>query len=299
MLYRVVFRRIWPGMKLYTYCWGTHEHPFNDHVWVQENGGQEKLLRYEDGPEFDPDNPFDPSFCAANRAYPGSGMAFAEDGTAYFPIVCYMPGRRYSFNRGGVRLMRRDPATGEWTASEPQYVPPEVSSRGLLEPDVAVLRGGDLLVVCRGSDTPTTPGRKWMCVSTDGGRTLSPVEELRYDDGSRFYSPSSIHRFFRSSRNGILYWIANIVPEPPRGNSPRYPLYIAEIDEQKLAVRKDSLVMVDNRRAGEPETVQLSNWSQLEDRESLDLEIYLSRIGEHPERFWESGVYRYVFSPPA
>jgi len=298
ILYRVGLRRLWPRMKLYTYAWGTHEHPFNDHVFVVENDGAERLLRYEDGPEYDPDDPFEPTFCVTNRAYPGSGMAVGEDGTAYYPIVCYRPDEGYSFNRGGVRLMRRDPDTGDWSASAPQYVAPEVSSRGMLEPDVALLKSGDLLVVCRGSDTPATPGRKWMCVSTDCGRTLSPIEELRYDDGSRFYSPSSIHRFLRSSRNGVLYWMANIVPEPPKGNSPRHPLYIAEIDEDKVAVKKDSLILVDDRREGEPDALQLSNWSQVEDRQTLDFEFYLSRIGQNPQRFWESGVYRYTFSPP-
>lgn len=297
-LYRILLRRLWPGMKLYTYDWQTGEHRFNDHVFTLEPDGRELLLKYEDGPEFDPEHPFDPTFCATNRAYPGSGMTFAPDGTAYYPIVCYRPGKQYSFKRGGVRLMLRAPRTGQWSASEPQYIDASRSSRGLLEPDVALLRNGHLLVVCRGSDTPTTPGRKWMCVSTDGGRTLSPIEEFRWNDGSQFYSPSSFHRFFRARRNGKLYWIGNIVPEPPRGNEPRHPLFIAEVDESKAALTKETLVMVDDRREGEPVAVQLSNWSQIENRETLDWEFYLTRIGEHPERFWESGVYRYIFSPP-
>ena len=297
-LYRIILRRLWPGMKLYTYNWQTGEHPFDDHVSILENERVDKLMRYEEGPEFDPANPFAPAFCIANRSYPGSGMAFAPDGTAYYPIVCYKSGTSYSFNRGGVRLMRRDAKSGQWSASAPQYIGPEISSRGLLEPDVALLKNGDLLIVCRGSDTPTTPGRKWMCRSSDGGRTLSPVEEFRWSDGSRFYSPSSFHRFFRASRNGTLYWIGNIVPEPPHGNLPRHPLQIVEVDERKAALIKDSLIVVDDRREGEPVAMQLSNWSQLENRETLDWEIYLTRIGENAERFWESGVFRYTFSPP-
>jgi hypothetical protein len=298
ILYQVRLRRIWPGMKLYTYNWANHEHSFNDHTFIVENHSVEKMLRYEDGPDYDPDRPFDPAFCNANRAYPGTSIAFARDGSAYYGIVCYRQGKEYSFNRGGVRLMRRDPATRAWTASSPQFVAPDVSSRGMLEPDVAVLKNGHLLVVCRGSDTAVTPGRKWMTVSTDGGRTLSPIEEFRYDDGSQFYSPSSIHHFFRSSRNGVLYWLANITPEPPRANGPRYPLYIAEIDEDKLAVRKDGLLLVDDRREGDGPGLQLSNFSIVENRESGDIEIYLTRLGEHPERFWEAGVHRYLFSPP-
>ncbi|MBI2192326.1 MAG: exo-alpha-sialidase [Planctomycetes bacterium] len=298
VLYQLRLRRSWPGMPLYTYNWKNHEHPFHDHTTLIENGTVEKSLKYEEGPDFDPDNPFDPAYGDANRSYPGTSMAFAADGTVYYPVVCYRRGREYSFNRGGVVLMRRDPATGVWSPSTLQFIPPEWSSRGLLEPDVALLKNGNLLIVCRGSNTATTPGRKWMTFSTDGGRTLAPVQEFRYDDGSRFYSPSSIHRFFRSARNGVLYWLANICPSPPSGNGPRHPLYIAEIDEPRMAVLRSSLVLVDDRGKNEPERLCLSNFTVLEDRETLDVEIYMTRLGENAERFWETGTYRYRFSPP-
>ena len=295
MLYEKRMRRIWPGMEIYTFNWGTHDHPFNDHTFIIEDGRVEKLLKYEDGPDYDSQNPFAPKFCTTNRAYIGVGIAFADDGTAYFPIVWHSEER--SHTHGGVVLMRRDPSTGEWSPSTQQHISPERSSRGLLEPDVAVLKNGDLLVVCRGSNTETTPGRKWFSVSTDRGRTLSSIEEFRYDDGSSFYSPSSIHSFIRSSKNGKLYWIANIVEAPPEGNGPRYPLYIAEIDEEKVAVRKESLIRVDDRGKDEPDALQLSNFSVLENRETRDIEIYLTRIGENPEHFWQGAVYRYVFTP--
>lgn len=123
------------------------------------------------------------------------------------------------------------------------------------------------------------------------------MEELRYDDGSQFYSPSSIHRFLRAGRNGKLYWFANITPEPPREKYPRYPLYVAEIDEERAAVRKDSLMVLDTRRAGEPETLQLSNFSLLEDRATGNIEIYVTLLGLNPKNCWRSDVYRYVFSP--
>ena len=307
ILYKRRMRRMWPGSKAYEYKWDSGEHNYNDHTFVVENSrhrisrdklSQEKLLRYEDGPEFDPQDPFHPEFAVSNRAYLGQSIAFAEDGTAFHPMVCYRTGEGYSIKGGGVVLMRRDPESGEWTASNQQYIDPEISSRGLLEPDVAVLEDGRLLVVCRGSNTETAAGRKWFSVSTDGGATLSPVEELRYDDGSPFYSPSSIAYFFRSTRNGKLYWMANIVPEPPVGNGPRFPLYIAEIDEGATAVVKDSLIPVDDRGDDEPEALQLSNFCILENRETLDVEIYMTRIGENAEHFWQAGVYRYIFSPP-
>ena len=110
-------------------------------------------------------------------------------------------------------------------------------------------------------------------------------------------STTSIHSFVRSSKNGRLYWLANIVAEPPSGNGPRYPLAIAEIDEEEVAVRRDSVTTVDERGMDEPVALQLSNFSILEDRETQNIEIYLTRIGENAEHFWQGAVYRYVFSP--
>ena len=134
ILYRRLMRRIWPGNKPYTFEWKGGAHPFNDHVFMVEEDGTEQLLRYEDGPDYNPDNPFDPIFCTTNRAYAGQNIAVAEDGTAYFPMVCYRQGEDYSFTQGGVVLMRRDVSartritsgrrgwigmSGEWTNRQP------------------------------------------------------------------------------------------------------------------------------------------------------------------------------------
>ena len=296
--YEPVMRRLWPGAKPYSWEPKSGQQHLSDHVWVVEDGTDERMMRWEEGPEFDPENPFDPQFCSTNQLYTGSGMAFARDGTVYYPNICFRHAGHVMRRRGGLVLMRREPEGGQWLPSNQQFIGEEISSRGLLEPDVAVLSTGTILIVCRGSNTETTAGRKWMCRSDDGGKTISAPEELRYDDGSRFYSPSSIHRFIRSSRNGKLYWIANIVPEPPGGNSPRYPLQIAEIDEETPAVKKSSLVVVDEKGKGDSERLHLSNFSVIEDVETKDLEIYITRVGEDPEDFWRSGVYRYRFSPP-
>jgi hypothetical protein len=291
--------RTWPGLPLYTFSWGDHEHPFSDHTFMAENGGEARLLKYEDGPDYDPGQPFADQFTRTNRAYAGTGMAFAEDGAAYFPMVCYRPGAEFSQNRGGVVLMRRRAkSAGEWLPSNQVFIEPERSARGLLEPDVAVLRDGRVMVINRGSHTATTAGRKWVSLSADGGKSLGPIEELRYADGTRFYSPSSIHRFVRSSRNGVLYWVANIVDAPPSGNRPRYPLQIAAIDEERAAVVRESVVVIADRRPDEPEGLALSNFGLLENRETLDLEIYITHQGGTQDHPWHAPVYRYVFSPP-
>ena len=88
ILYEKRMLRIWPGGKIYTYDRENGQHPFNDHCFAVENG-EAKLLRYEEGPDYNPEQPFDSAFCTTNRAYMGTGMTFADDGTAYFPLVCY------------------------------------------------------------------------------------------------------------------------------------------------------------------------------------------------------------------
>ena len=296
--FRIIMKRSWPNQKLYTFSQLDHQHPFRDHTFVMENENHTMLLKYEEGPDYNPDNPFDEEYLSTNVAYHGQSLAFAPDKTVCHPIVCRPTERNSLQTNGGVVLMHRNPADGEWSASNPQFVIPEISSRGLLEPDATVLKNGTVLVVCRGSDTTATPGRKWMTYSEDRGKTLAVVEEFRYDDGTSFYSPSSIHRFIRAAKNSRLYWFANITQEPPSGNQPRYPLQIAEIDENRMAVKRESLIVVDDRGEKDGNLLQLSNFFLLENRETLDIEIYMTRFGENPCDRWGAGVYRYLFHPP-
>jgi len=157
-----------------------------------------------------------------------------------------------------------------------------------MEPEVAELGDGRLLVVWRTSthgwdgSVATLPGRKYFSLSTDGGRTLSPPAEWKYADGTSFYSPSSYHRMLRHS-NGRLYWFGNICLTPPVGNSPRYPLVIAEIDEQQAAVKRETVTAIDDRKPGQPEAMELSNFSVLENRETHEIEMYLAGYGQNPE----------------
>ncbi len=301
-LYETWLYRQWPGNKIYTYHgegFDKNNLPYNDHTMITENGGPPKLMKFEDGPEYDLDNPFDPEFCRTNGTYFGQSIALGEGGSVYFPISVGI--RRPDGTRlCGVVLMRRDPESGDWLASNSECVPLDISSRGIMEADAAICRNGNIMIVNRGSNSDTTPGRKWLTVSTDGGKTISPVEEFRYDDGSQFYSPSSIHKFIRSSKNGKLYWVANVTEAIPDGNSPRYPIQIFEIDEDKMAVCKGSEVMIDDKTDEDTELLHLSNFNLLENRETLDIEICVTRIGRFAApRFWEAGVDKYTFTPPA
>ncbi len=260
-----------------------------------------RQLRYEEGEEFDPRDPLRPGFFERNQAYFGSDILKLRDGTILHPVAhAGAPDdpedRRRPWKMGSLCFRGRwDPGAGDyrWTAGKRVSISPRVSSWGLMEPEAAELLDGRILVIWRGSDTPETPGRKWFALSTDGGRSLGEPAELRYDDGSSFYSPSSYHRMVRAGGTGKLFWIGNISSVPPRGNWPRYPLVIAEVDERIPALRKDTVATIDDRGPGQPEEIQFSNFSLLEDREAGELELYLTTYGQDPRDAFGADCWRY------
>jgi hypothetical protein len=66
------------------------------------------------------------------------------------------------------------------------------------------------------------------------------------------------------------------------------------VDEEKAALKKATLTIVDDRGPGDTEGLQLSNFSLLDNRETGDLEIYLSRLGEKPDNVFSANAYKYV-----
>ncbi len=280
-------------------------------------------FRYEEGALRDPANPLDPNFLHNNQAYTGmstlcrngtivlscTGVNLPKDAPDTDPTEEFKSWDKAPHARDNALACfvgRFDPArrTYEWRMSNRVWVPLSVSCRGMQEAAPVELKDGRILIVCRGSNTKVTPGRKWFSLSGDGGLTLSEIRELRYDDGSRFYSPSSIHYFLRHSVSGKLYWLANICPEPPEGNLPRHPLVIAEIDETIPAVKRDTLTVIDTRQPGEGSGLNLSNFNVFENRETHEIEIYMSRYAPRLERgqsdpilSYEADNYKYTINP--
>ena len=156
-----------------------------------------------------------------------------------------------------------------------------------MEPETAELKDGRLLMfgaapLKAGMEPRPKIGTKIFSLSADGGRNFSPPAEWTYDDGSAFYSPSSFHRMIRHSITGKLYWLGNICATPPSGNSPRYPLIIAEIDETSAALKRSTVTAIDDRQLGQGD-IQFSNFPLVEDRITHDLILHITTFGQEPD----------------
>lgn len=252
-------------------------------------------MRYEAGPDFDPKKPLDEAFLNRNEGYYGSGILVHSSGVLIHCLAhtnaANDPKNDSRPWRMGSRLMigRRQADRQEytWTPGASVEISPERSARGLMEPDVAELKDGRVLVVWRGSDhgwdgsKSKEPGRKWFSVSSDVGRTLTAPQPWHYDDDTPFYSSSAFHRFIRHRVDGKLYWLGNISVGPPTGNSPRYPLLIAEVDETSATLKKHTISVVDDRDPNQHSfDYQLSNFSLFENRETHELELFLTTYGQ-------------------
>jgi hypothetical protein len=324
----MVFQRIFlgePSDILKKYWKG--EKKFYDHMMyrLSANDGRtwtaQRQMVFESGTAFDPNNWANRAYLSSNEMYGSYDITLLRDGQIAYPAsirVSYQDDeedRKASANVpkytapvpgyvGGVSCFlgkwNKEKDDYDWTHSKPVFVPRRISTRGLSEPVIAELNDGTLLLEMRGSnaglDPLKYPGRKWMSLSKDGGKNWSPVTDLRYDTGEQFYAPSTFAKFIRSRKTGALYWIGNISRRPAKGNLPRYPLYIAEVDEKIPALKKSTLTIIDDRGPEDTEAVQFSNFSLIENRETLDLEIYLFRFGEKKDHVFSANAYKYTLT---
>ena len=325
MLIKTVFQRIIEGdPKVAMHVLWEGKRLFCDHGFYQlsqDNGktwGPGHLLKYEEGPDFDPEDWGNPEYFRRNEMYigdvliPSNGSVVIsatipveyrneedEKTPVQFPntyregcvagVVCFVG--RWDENRKDYN----------WETSNRIFLPRRISTRGLVELNLSELKNGNLLFIMRGSnaglDPLECPGRKWMSVSEDGGMTWSPVTALRYDNGEQFYSPATYAKTLRSAKTGKLYCFLNISDTPPEGNGPRYPLQVAQIDEEKVSLIKDTVTVIDARNSKEDsEHLQLTNFGLLEDRETHVVELYLTRLGAKGPvpNLWEADTYKYL-----
>lgn len=162
---------------------------------------------------------------------------------------------------------------------------------GGCEQTTAVLKDGRILNIMRvqGQIQPYLFD-VWLrpyTVSEDGGDTWSRPEPLQYTDGTGLTSPRAWSQLLRSARNGKLYWIANILPayedtasireQYPARADPRYPLQIVEVDEDQLALKRDTLTVIEDRAPGETHWVRFSNFFVYNDRETQDIVLLMQK----------------------
>ena len=310
---KVAMKVLWSGNRLF--CdHGFYQLSTNDGLtW-----GKAIQLKYETGPEFDPSDWGNTHYFRTNEMYIGRATALSN-GTviisATIPIEykdeedekiksVFPNTYRDGCVAGAICFVGRwnkKQLDYDWTTSNPIFLPRKKSTRGLVELDISELKNGNLLLIMRGSNTGLDPikcaGRKWFSVSKDGGLNWSEVSDIRYDTGERLYSPASISKTIRSSKTGKLYWVGNITSVPPDGNSPRYPLQIVEINEKDPSFKKDTVTVIDDRDPErDSEHLQLSNFSLLENRETHEMEVYLTRLGERGggKDIWTANAYKYT-----
>ncbi|NLO32253.1 MAG: exo-alpha-sialidase [Candidatus Hydrogenedentes bacterium] len=169
-----------------------------------------------------------------------------------------------------------------WTVSEPIQADPDRSVRGLYEPTLAEMPDGRILCVMRGSNglkkdaAYQLPSHKWYAVSTDGGVHWSTPEIWHYSNGRPFFSPSSMSQIIQHS-SGRYFWIGNLCPTNARGNAPRWPLVLGEIDPESMMLIEDSVFPIDTKEDTDVEGLQLSNFYAFEDRETGDIVLPMQR----------------------
>jgi len=192
----------------------------------------------------------------------------------------YNPGGALTFTDCIILMGRwREDGGLSWTCGERILGDPARTTRGWIEPTIAQLASGDLLVVMRGSNQKRSelPAHKWFSLSSDGGMTFTDPQPWTYDDGVAFHSPSSCSQL-QPLRDGRLLWLGNICEQNANANSPRYPLVLGEVDRQTGRLLRDSVSIIDDKAEDESPYVTLSNFYLREDFQTGELLLYLSRL---------------------
>jgi hypothetical protein len=166
-----------------------------------------------------------------------------------------------------------------WRAADRVRADPQRSTRGMDEPTIEALADGRLIMVMRGSNDrkPELPGYRWVSYSNDGGWHWSDPQPWTYHDGAPFFSPSASSQLLRHS-SGRLFWLGHNSAANPRGNRPRYPLYVVEVDQSSGLAIRDSLFRVDDRQDGEDPILMLTGIYAREDRQTREIALHMSRI---------------------
>jgi hypothetical protein len=260
------------------------------------------------GAEFDARHPLPGVWTGRNCVMLGDMTCIpvaAPDGRILLPVQItplgqdgklYNPGGGYTYTDAAVLGGRWRGDRLEWELSDLVKGDPARSTRGMVEPTIEFLQDGRLLMVLRGSNDkrPELPGYRWVSFSSDGHRWSTPTP-WTCDDGTSFFSPSSCSQLVRHS-SGRLFWIGNITAENPRGNRPRYPMVIGEVDRRSGLLQRATVRIIDTLQPGEDPILSLSNFYAREDRRTRRLALHMTRLFAHPTG-WAGDAYLYLIDP--
>ena len=265
------------------------------HYAVSEDGGKTNIVNDQivhDGPGYDAIHHLPGVTVGKNCVMMGDlgeRPLTRSDGVILVPVQSTPvgPDGKYYNPTGGhtytdcLLLMGRWRPDGRlsWTASSRVVGDPNRTTRGVVEPTIAELEDGRLLMVMRGSNDirPELPGYRWHAISNDGGESWTAPEPWTFTDGTPFHSPSSCSQLIPYS-DGRLFWMGNICQNNSRGNSPRYPFVLCEVDRRSGLIIRKTVTTIDDRRNGEDERLTLSNFYAREDRETGHLLLHMSRL---------------------
>lgn len=187
-----------------------------------------------------------------------SKVAALSDGSILLGMQRQVPEGAVNAGPTGMGFLEAGAMKGRWNAETNRFdwtfgdwvgLPFELTTRGLYEPSLAELPNGDIFILCRGSNYTRSDdiiGCKFYCVSKDGGLHWSTPKPVLYDSGEIMFSSSCSTKLVSHS-NGKLYFVGVINDKNPRGNLPRYPLCVAEIDQATLAVKENSVFVIDTK----------------------------------------------------
>jgi hypothetical protein len=192
----------------------------------------------------------------------------------------------------------------KWEASQHLCGDPARTTRGLIEPTLAEFPDGRILMVMRGSNGGKAdprnqlPSYKWFSLSHDGGRTWSKAEPWTYDDGSPFFSPSSMSALFKHSSNRC-FWVGNICQTNCLGNLPRWPLVVVEVDGKSLSLVRSTQVTLDTEQPADQSQgrLDISHVTLFEDRQTHEIVLAYPRA-HRAYQSYEWVTTRLALNPP-
>ena len=259
----------------------------------------------QSGDEFDSRHPFPGIWTGKNCVMLGDRTCVAlnsPEGHILLPVQItplgpdvklYNPRGAYTYTEAAVLIGTWQDKSVSWEMSDLVRADPSRSTRGMDEPTIEYLEDGRILMVLRGSNdrAPELPSYRWFSFSSNGGRQWSAPKPWTYDSGESFFSPSACSQLVRHS-SGRLFWLGNITPVNPRGNRPRYPFVIGEVDRRTGLLMRSTVRTIDTLQPGEDPVLSLSNFYARENRRTREIAIHMTRLFARPTG-WAGDAYLY------